>query len=275
MNKPLLSIITSIYNGGEDLFKFFECISNQSYENLEIIIMEDCSTDPRTLEIVQDLKEGKITLNKPYKIIQNTKNLGTVYSFQEGLKYASGEYFTFPQTDDYIDSDFYEILMEKALKTNCDVVKGLLLCEYTKEEAGKVKQKDDIGEVVTLIDNTQLPIIIKNEEGQTISYLMPDITYCWFYLFNRRFLLDNSNTLNFLNAVKYGVSKATYVDKYKEEIIPSYTCSFYHHNSHKGFKSGGIYNRIHSDNVKSLCVEKQILSSLLDIYTEALEKDIK
>ena len=47
--KPLLSIITSIYNGGDDILRFLQAISNQTYENIELIILDDCSTDKRTL----------------------------------------------------------------------------------------------------------------------------------------------------------------------------------------------------------------------------------
>ena len=44
-NKPLLSIVTSIYNGGEALKQFLQSVSNQTYDNIEVVLVEDCSTD--------------------------------------------------------------------------------------------------------------------------------------------------------------------------------------------------------------------------------------
>ena len=45
MRKPLLSIVSSIYNGGDNLKEFLRCISNQTYENIEVVLVDDCSND--------------------------------------------------------------------------------------------------------------------------------------------------------------------------------------------------------------------------------------
>ena len=265
--KPLLSIITSIYNGGEDILRFLQAISNQTYENIELIILDDCSTDQRTLEIIDQLKNNQISISKPYKFIQNTQNLGTVYAFQEGLKYASGEYFTFPQTDDYMDNDFYEVLMTELLKNKYDVIKGLLLCEPDKESDVVLNSTDNT--IFSILENIKLPLEIKNSNGQILSLFMPDITYCWFHIFNKKILLDNSEILNFLNAVKYGISE-TLFNNYRKGILPLEKASFYYHKGHKPFSTGGIYNKNQNDYKNALQIESFILKEMLNNYDKVL-----
>lgn len=266
---PLLSIITSIYNGGDDILRFLKAISNQTYKNIELIIMEDCSTDTRTLEIVEQLKNKKIEMPMSYTFIQNEKNLGAVYSFQEGLKYAHGEYFTFPQTDDYMDNDFYEVMMNKVIEKNYDAITGLLLCEVEKDVSIKSEEilKDT---TISLLDNIRLPLEIRNHTGQILSLFMPDITYCWFHVFSKKLLLHDSDNLNFLNAVKYSISETLYKN-YKTGKISLMTPSFYYHKSHKPFNNGGIYNKTTKDYKNALNVEKFILNEMLDNYNKALK----
>lgn len=266
---PLLSIITSIYNGGDDILRFLKAISNQTYKNIELIIMEDCSTDTRTLEIVEQLKNKKIEMPISYTFIQNEKNLGAVYSFQEGLKYAHGEYFTFPQTDDYMDDDFYEVMMNKIIEKNYDAVTGLLLCEVEKDVSIKSEEilKDT---TISLLDNIRLPLEVRNHTGQILSLFMPDITYCWFHVFSKKLLLHDSESLNFLNAVKYSISETLYKN-YKRSKISLMTPSFYYHKGHKSFDNGGIYNKTTKDYKNALNIEKTILNEMLDNYNKVLK----
>lgn len=241
--RPLLSIITSIYNGGQDLLKFLQSISNQTYDNIELIIVDDCSTDELTKSIIDDFINKRIEFKKPFTFIKNNKNLGLVKSFQKGLDKARGEYFAFPESDDYLDEDFYEILMNTILAKKANVVKGLLLFEYTKPlnsvnkdiEDNKIKEDK---EIVSLFDNIILPIAIKDSDGRIISYIMPDITYSWFYVFDKNILQFNSKKLSFKNAMQYGFSNAPFYAKYIETKVPLSASSFYHYNAHPNYVSG-------------------------------------
>ena len=270
INRPLLSIITSIYNGGDYILKFLDAISKQTYENIELIIVEDCSTDIKTLEIVNKIKNNQIPIKKPYKIIQNNKNLGAIYAFQEGLKYASGEYFAFPGSDDFMDDDFYSVMMNEAITKKCDVVKGLLLCCPNKNEPQGTQNSEK--NIIPLLENIKLPIEIRNPNGQIISFFMPDITYCWFHVFSKNILMHNSNDLNFINAVQYGVSDTLY-NQYKKSTITPDKGSFYYYMGHKQFIKGGIYNNNSNDYIKALLTERSILDNMLNNYNKALNNN--
>lgn len=198
MNKPLLQLVTSIYNCGERLKMFLDCISNQTYENIELIIIDDCSTDPLTREIINDFTLGKMEFKKKFKFIQNSKNLGLKRSFQKGLDQTSAEYIAFPEADDWIDYDFYEILMDTILKNEADVVEGLLLTHnlytYCSEE-----KLNSLGKKISNCEED----LIYNREFKDLFGIEYDYTHSWYYVFNRKILSHNSTKPRFTNAIKY------------------------------------------------------------------------
>lgn len=104
MNKPLVSIVTPCYNGESYLSRFFDSILNQTYTNLEVVLINDGSTD-RTENIVNQYrslfdKKG-ITL-----IYEFQKNAGQAAALNRGLKLFTGEYVTWIDSDDEIMPDF-------------------------------------------------------------------------------------------------------------------------------------------------------------------------
>lgn len=278
-NKPLLSIVTSIYNGGEAFGQFLQSISNQTYENIEVILVDDCSTDKTTLGIINDLESGKLEFKKPFKLIRNSKNLGLMESFQKGLDNAIGEYFAFPESDDILDLNFYEVLMKEALTFGgIDVVKGLLLNRYNKKRAFIFNEKDAI-EIpeACIFANETLPLIMRNSNGQIISYIMPDVTYCWFYVFSKNILKDNSNKPLFKNAVLYGFNPSPFSVKYIESKISLDKASFYYYDAHPEFEAGGYQIHVSKDNdvkneqIKKFKCEKSLLESIFKKYDKAIE----
>lgn len=92
-NKDLISVIIPVYNVAPYLEKSIGSILNQTYENLEIIIIEDCSTD-NSFEILKSFKDKRI------KLIQNKKNKGVGYNGNLGLSLANGKYIARHDSDD-------------------------------------------------------------------------------------------------------------------------------------------------------------------------------
>lgn len=209
LNKPLLSIVTSIYNSKDRLKLFLDCISNQTYENIEVIIIDDCSTDKQTLEIEKQLLEKTLVFNKKFTFVKNKKNLGLLKSFQKGLNLAKGEFIAFPESDDYIDKNFYKIGMDYLLKYNSDVVKGLMLYKYLNSEKIDLKPED------TKYDN----------EFSAFNIDL-DYTTSWYYIFNRKILTKNKKKPCFLNAILYASCRDLYLE-YKECVIPPEVNSYY------------------------------------------------
>jgi len=105
MQKELISVIVPCYNVSKYVSKCLDSILNQTYKNLEIILVEDCSTD-NTLEILKEYEKK----DKRIKLIKNKKNGGLSHARNVGIKESTGKYIGFIDSDDYIDLDFYEKL---------------------------------------------------------------------------------------------------------------------------------------------------------------------
>lgn len=105
MNKenPLVSILIPTYNREKYIGEAIESAINQTYKNIEIVIVDNCSTD-NTWKILQSykLKDGRV------QIFQNEKNIGPVYNWVECFKRAKGEYTKILWSDDWMSLDFIE-----------------------------------------------------------------------------------------------------------------------------------------------------------------------
>lgn len=106
--KPAISIVVPNYNNAIYLKKAITSLLNQTLENIEIVIVDDCSTD-NSIEIIEKFmrKDSRIKL---YKL---AKNSSQHMARKEGVKNASGEYIMFMDPDDYLTSDACEILYNK------------------------------------------------------------------------------------------------------------------------------------------------------------------
>ncbi len=111
-----ISVIIPIYNAAEYLLPTLNAVRFQTYHNLEIICVLDCPTDSSG-KIVKDFarEDGRI------RIIFNPKNSGPAETRNNGIRNASGDYIHFMDSDDLINHDFYETLLNAAIKTGADV----------------------------------------------------------------------------------------------------------------------------------------------------------
>lgn len=112
-----VSIIIPIYNVEQYLVKCLDSVVNQTYKNLEIICVNDCSPD-NSSEILKEYaaKDNRI------KIINHKKNGGLSAARNTGMDNATGEYIYFLDSDDWIDSDYIEKMVNKIIETDADIV---------------------------------------------------------------------------------------------------------------------------------------------------------
>lgn len=112
-----ISVIIPLYNVEDYLNECLDSVLKQTYENLEIICINNDSTD-NSLNILESYaqKDNRI------KVINNQKNYGIGYSRNIGLKYATGDYIFFMDADDIILENTLEKLLENAISNNSDVV---------------------------------------------------------------------------------------------------------------------------------------------------------
>lgn len=107
----LLSIIVPVYNVEKFIDKCLYSLVNQTLQDIEIIIVNDGSTDNSQNiidEYVKNYSNKLVSLNKENGGLSDARNFG--------LKHASGEYVGFVDSDDFIDFDMYEKLYDYAIK---------------------------------------------------------------------------------------------------------------------------------------------------------------
>ena len=126
---PLISVIVPVYNVDKYLSKCIESIIYQSYEHLEIIIIDDGSNDT-SASICDDfaLQDQRIK-------VFHCLNHGVSAARNRGIKEARGEYISFIDSDDFIERDFYESLLHAI-----DDSKSIVAAAYCG-----IKRMDDNG----------------------------------------------------------------------------------------------------------------------------------
>jgi glycosyltransferase involved in cell wall biosynthesis len=112
----LLTIIIPIYNAKEYLSQCIESVINQTYENLEIILVDDGSTDGsgKVCDMYQTNDNRVVVIHKSNGGVSDARN--------EGLKIANGQLITFVDADDWVDSYTYSVAIENMIKTNADIL---------------------------------------------------------------------------------------------------------------------------------------------------------
>lgn len=106
MENPLVSIITPCYNGESYLDRYFHSILNQTYPNLELIFINDGSTD-RTEAIVNSYRPGLEARGISFTYLSQ-ENAGQAAALNRGLKLFTGTYLTWPDADDEMTPDCIE-----------------------------------------------------------------------------------------------------------------------------------------------------------------------
>ncbi len=103
MNIPEVTVIIPVYNAEKYIRKSLNSILNQTLKNIEILVIEDCSTD-NSLIIIQELQQS----DDRVKIIKNSTNKGIVYGLNAGLDLASSDYIARMDADDIAYPERFE-----------------------------------------------------------------------------------------------------------------------------------------------------------------------
>lgn len=124
-NQPKISVIIPVYNAGKYLDRCISSVVNQSYKNLEIVLVDDGSND--NSGNICDKWKG---IDSRIQVIHK-KNEGPGVARNEGLKIIKGgRYVTFVDSDDWIEIKMYEHLIEIAIETNSDIVGCASVVDY-------------------------------------------------------------------------------------------------------------------------------------------------
>ncbi len=113
--KPLVSVVIAAYNASRFIKDAIDSVLNQTYSNLEIIVVEDGSVD-NTLAVLQSFSDVRI------KLLLNNKNQGLIYSLNKGLQYAKGEYIARFDADDICRPNRIESQLSFFLSSQADII---------------------------------------------------------------------------------------------------------------------------------------------------------
>lgn len=168
---PLISIIVPVYQMELSLHQCVDSILSQSYQNIEIILVNDGSSDKSGAICDQyALADNRI-------IVIHKMNEGLSSARNAGIKASSGEFLAFVDSDDYIDPDMIELLYRNISNYQADIS----ICGFYHVFPKKIKTKYTSGEIIECDEESAQRLILEN-------HLLYD--YYWNKLY-RKHIFDN------------------------------------------------------------------------------------
>lgn len=137
-NPIKVSVVLPVYNSEQYLKKCLDSIIGQTLHDIEIICIEDSSSDASPAIIETYAKH-----DARIKVIKHDRNYGLSVARNDGIKAAKGEYIFFCDSDDWIETDILEKLYESASDDNTDIVYYDFLCVMEDQEAQRTMRNFD------------------------------------------------------------------------------------------------------------------------------------
>lgn len=211
MNEKKLSVIIPIYNAKEYLPRCLDSVIGQTYNGLEIILIDDGSTDGASeIADIYASKDDRI------KLIHQD-NQGESHARNVGLSMVTGDYFTFVDCDDWVDEDMYEELMDAAISKDADIAASSWYKDYgDKQEIIKNEKKVTEG----IIDREQLALYVYERDAYR------GFSYMWDKIYKKKLLYQKDGNIYlfpedlriggdvlFLAYMVFNSEKTIYIDK--------------------------------------------------------------
>lgn len=207
MEKHKISVIIPVYNVDMYIEKCLDSIINQTYKNLEIILIDDGSTDGSGKKCDSyACKDNRI------KVIHQ-KNCGLSAARNRGLDVATGEYIVFADSDDWIEPNMYSCLIQQLIENNADIVYCGFYVEKGTSEVHTLptcfveRQKDFQGKVIRsdwLYSVVWNKMFKKSIIEKTRFNTMLDYSEDAFFLYE---ISKNTNSVYFFNKPLYHYNK--------------------------------------------------------------------
>ena len=234
-NGKLVSVIVPVYNVKNTLCFCIDSICKQTYKNLEIIIVDDGSTDGSS-KICDRLAHSDSRIKVFHK-----ENGGLSDARNYGLKFSNGEIVSFVDSDDVIHYRFYEVLLSYLYKYNADIVSSSIVDFYNFDDelADNIQKKISCTDVY-LYENSNIlkeyfnplssrkihhQVCIKLYDRNVLNNITFDFGKLHEDLFFTYKVLNESNRFVFVNEClyfhyfnKYGISNSYNVRNFKDEL---------------------------------------------------------
>lgn len=253
---PKLSIIIPVFNAEDYLNKCLNSILNQTFDDFEVICVNDGSTD-NSLEILTEYAKQ----DKRIKIIDQ-KNSGTATARKTGLDNSSGEFITFIDNDDWIEPDTYKLTLAK-MTDDVDIV--CFGANVPVDESLELSEQN-----LKIINSTKeyLTPKFKGEFPVDIRIFLSLTVFIWDKIFKNSIIKENK--IDFLTTLTCSCDDANFLYKYLfvNNNIYFFNQCFYNYLQRS---SSGMYSRVRKKTIEQLndgCL------SLYDVYEFLKSKNI-
>lgn len=125
---PKISVIIPVYNVADYLPKCLDSLLNQTFKDMEIICIDDCSPD-NSLQILKMYAQKDARI----KVIANKENIGAALTRNVGIDVAHGEYIYFMDSDDWLEPDYLAVMLQTIEREKTDIVLNLNIMQETPE----------------------------------------------------------------------------------------------------------------------------------------------
>lgn len=221
MDKKDVTIVVPIYNVEKYLKRCLDSIINQTYEDVDIILVNDGSTD-NSLDICYEYKkkDNRIT-------VINQENQGLSAARNAGIEMANSNYIMFIDSDDYIELDMVEYLIERAKKYDSDIA----CCGFTNIYENGIKEK---------ITKPQNDVVYSKEEALDLHLFSGYIdVVAW----NKLYKLELFDDIRYPIGKLYEDMLTTYLLIEKSEIISLHPDSKYYYCKRNSSIGGNPYSK--------------------------------
>lgn len=197
-----VSVVITAYNVEKYIKKAINSVLNQTYKNIEIVVVEDCSTD-NTLKFIKGLQKSDLAF--PINLVQHKENVGAGLSRRDGIKASTGDFIMLLDADDWLNKDYIEHLVDRQKETDADIVGGGIT--YCYEDTDKF-ETNTFGTTVSegfqkFADYNDGKIVFLNNKIVR-STMYDTVEYC-----DRRYVEDTPVIMKLL----YNANKVAYVNE--------------------------------------------------------------
>lgn len=172
----LISIIVPVYNGEKTIERTLKAIASQTHKNIEIIVINDASTDKTNL-----ILKKHASSDKRIQIIDLKENQGVHEARMAGLRKSTGQWIGFVDGDDYIHPAMYKTMLSDALLNNVDIV----LCS--------VRRENEQGKLLAYVPKFKKNYLIENKLLEQLTQFKFSGNYLCNRLFSRDIIIEAVN----------------------------------------------------------------------------------
>ena len=207
-----ISLIVPVYNVEKYLARCLDSLLNQTYKDIEIICINDGSTDS-SYDILKEYSEKDERI-----IILNQANQGISVARNNGLKIASGEYVGYVDSDDWLDLNFCEKLYNAAKKYDADVAAGGIIKISDKYQRKLLSYQEEK--------------VYDNVHDKFIACDVPDKSYVWNKIYKKSKLIEHD--ISFIpNVIYEDIVFTPKVLYYTDKLVTVPDTNYYYFRHHR------------------------------------------